>query len=146
MIKEPAYYSHSIFSFTTDSNATKFLFSLFEQKNTWETHLSYRKGPPFHFLKLFKRSLQNRPRRGPSFNCFHAVGLDYLIYFFFFKGTPLILLKFPLVISGVKRYIRTFDVISELYCVSVRRRRRFENRSFSSKRPTHISKTALFQP
>ena len=32
------------------------------------------------------------------------------------------------VISGVKRYIRIFDVISEVYSVSLRRRRRFENK------------------
>ena len=32
------------------------------------------------------------------------------------------------VISGVKRYIRTFDVISEVYSVSLRRRQRFENK------------------
>ena len=31
------------------------------------------------------------------------------------NGPPLILLEYSLVISGVKRYIRTFDVISELY-------------------------------
>ena len=36
-----------------------------------------------------------------------------------------------LVISEVKRYIQTFDVLSELYCVLLRRKRRFENRSFS---------------
>ena len=46
------------------------------------------------------------------------------------KVPPSILLKSPFVISGVKRYIRTFDVISELYCAFVRWRRRFENRSF----------------
>ena len=47
------------------------------------------------------------------------------------KGPPPILLKSPLGISELKRYIRTFDVISELYCVLLRRRERFENRSFS---------------
>ena len=49
-------------------------------------------------------------------------------------------------VPGVKRYIRTFDVISELYWVLLRMRQRFENRSFSWKRPNHILKTALFEP
>ena len=48
------------------------------------------------------------------------------------------------VISGVKRYIRISDAVSELYCVLLRRRRRLENRSFSWK-CTHIFKTALFE-
>ena len=47
------------------------------------------------------------------------------------KSPPSILLKSPLVKSGVKRYIGSFDVISELYCVLLRRMRRFANRSFS---------------
>ena len=55
------------------------------------------------------------------------------------KGPPLTLLKSRLVISGIKRYIRTFEVIFEPYCAFVRRERRSENRGFSWKRPTHIS-------
>ena len=52
--------------------------------------------------------------------------------FFCLQRFPLsISLKSSLVISGVKRYIGTFDVISELYCILLRRRRRFKNRSFS---------------
>ena len=49
------------------------------------------------------------------------------------------------VISGIKCYIRIFDVISELYCVLLRWWRRFENRCFSCKRPTHILTTVLFE-
>ena len=47
------------------------------------------------------------------------------------KCPPTILLKSPVVMSRVKRYIRTFDVISKLYCVFVRKRRRSENKNFS---------------
>ena len=59
----------------------------------------------------------------------------YLISFF--QNYP----NFFNLISEVKRFIRTFDVISELFCVLLRRRRMFEKiRSFSWKRPTHLSK------
>ena len=57
---------------------------------------------------------------------------------------PSILLKSLLLISEVKRYIRVFDVISELYCVLLRRRRMFGNKSFSRNRPTHILRTVRF--
>ena len=55
------------------------------------------------------------------------------------KGPPSILLKSSLVLSGMKCYNRTFDVISELYRVLVKRRRRFKNES-----PTHTLESALF--
>ena len=42
--------------------------------------------------------------------------------FFVFKGVPVDFNQVPLVISGVKRYIRTSDVLSELYCVFVSRK------------------------
>ena len=45
------------------------------------------------------------------------------------------------VISGVKRHIKISEVLSELYCVLLRRRQRLEKRNFSRKRPTHILKT-----
>ena len=41
------------------------------------------------------------------------------------------------VISGVKRYIRIFDVISEVYSVSLRRRRRFENKCSHLSQPLY---------
>ena len=43
------------------------------------------------------------------------------------------------VISGVKRYIRIFDVISEVYSVSLRRKRRFENKQVLAFVPAAIS-------
>ena len=89
------------------------------------------KGPPFGLL-LFNRNIQNRTRlKGPFSNFFSALKLFRKKMTP--KGPPSILLKCPLVISGEKRYIRTFDVISELYCVLLRRRRRFENRRISRK-------------
>ena len=85
--------------------------------------------------------LRNRTRlKGPPFSFFSALGIFFISLSP--KGPLSILLEYLLVMPGVKRYIRTFDVISELYCVLIRRRRRFENRSF----PTHILKTALFEP
>ena len=96
------------------------------------------KGPPFQFL-LFKRNIQNRMRlKGPPFHFFFGA-MRFFANFSCLKRTPSILLKSRLVISGIKRHIRTFDVISDLYCIFVRRRRRSENKSFSWKLPTHIS-------
>ena len=78
---------------------------------------------------VIKAPTKNGPDyRVPPFNCFrHCATFFELLSP---KGPPSILLKFSLAISGVKRYIRTFDVISELHCV-LERRQRFENRSFS---------------
>ena len=59
------------------------------------------------------------------------------------KGPPFDFNEAPLVFSGIKRYIRTFDHIYELYSVLVRKRRMFENRSLPWKRPTHFSKNVL---
>ena len=59
------------------------------------------------------------------------------------KGPPFDFNEAPLVFSGMKRYIRTFDHISELYSVLVRKRRLFENRSLPWKRPTHFSKNVF---
>ena len=57
-----------------------------------------------------------------------SLGQFSVFFYFFFLNVPSsILLKSPLEISGVKRCTRVSDVISELYCVLVRRRRRSEN-------------------
>ena len=68
------------------------------------------------FLILYHRSLGQ-----------FSVCETVLFYFFFLNVPSSILLKSPLEISGVKRCTRVSDVISELYCVLVRRRRRSEN-------------------
>ena len=70
------------------------------------------KGSPFHFLALW----------------------DFFRILFCLQRVPRSnLLKSPLVISELKRYVRTFDVISEQYCVLLRRMWRFENKSFPMK-------------
>ena len=48
------------------------------------------------------------------------------------------------VISGVKRYIRIFDVISEVYSVSLRRRRRFENKCSHLSQPLYPNFWSVF--
>ena len=73
-IKVPDYYSHSFlfFFFQDRLEATKFLFTLFTSTNTWETHLSYRKGSPLS-VELFKRNTQNQMRlKGPPLNFFRC--------------------------------------------------------------------------
>ena len=108
-------------------------------------------------LKEYVGNASKLSQRGPLFSfCFlnvtYKTGWDERVPLSFFFGavrffanfsclkrTPSILLESSLVISGIKRYIRTFDVIPELYCIFVRRRRRSENGSFSRKLPTHIS-------
>ena len=67
----------------------------------------------------------------------------FFLKFFCLQRVLFDFIEVPLVISGVKGYIRTFDVISELYCVLIRRRCRFENRSFSRKHLTYISNLRL---
>ena len=54
----------------------------------------------------------------PPFPLFPAL-CDFSNFFCLQRVQPLILLKSPFVISWLKRYIRTFDVISELYCVFI---------------------------
>ena len=83
--------------------------------------------PPFSFYFLNAQHTKPDETKGSSF-IFSALRLFLKI--FVSKGPPLILLKSPLVISGIKRYIRNFDLIPELYCVFVRRRWRSKNRSF----------------
>ena len=83
-----------VFFFETDSKRRNFC-SVGSTKRILVKRIQVMaKGPPLNFF-IFKRNIQNRTR---------------------LEGPLSILLKFPLVLSGVKRYIRTFDVISELYC------------------------------
>ena len=73
--------------------------------------------------------LQNRTTlKGPSFN-FLAL-LDFFDFFLVSRGSKRDreVREGLLVISGVKRYIQIFDVISELYCGLLRGRRRFKKR------------------
>ena len=53
----------------------------------------------------------------------------------FFKNT----IRNLNVISGVKRYIRIFDVISEVYSVLLRRRWRFENKCTHLCQPLYLN-------
>ena len=84
-----------------------------------ENASKHHKGSPFQFL-LFKRNPQNR-MRPKGLSIFFRRSETFEI-FLSSKCPPSILLKSALVISGVKRYIRTFDAISELFCVFVKRR------------------------
>ena len=99
----------------------------------------------YHFLVQTLIALGVNPTRQPESFCAFAKpdeteGFPLSIFFgtvrlfsnfFRFQTTPSsILQKSLLVVSGVECHIQTFDVISKLYCVLVRRRRRFENRSF----------------
>ena len=131
MIKDPDFYSHSFFFFcflNCDEIFVQFV-QLYEYLGN-ASKVSQRV-PPFCFL-LFKRSIQNRTRlNGLAFRLLQPCETFFFkIFFSVFKGSPSILLKSFLVTSGVKRHIRTLDVIPELYCVSLRMRRRLENRSF----------------
>ena len=128
--------------------------NFFEHLRKW-TRL--KSGSPFfrHCATFFRTLL---PSKGPRFNFLKNIcnKLDFQkaqrVSPLTFFGTMRLLqnshfsteIRFSIYTQRVMRYNRIFAVISELYCVLLRRRGRFENRSFSQKRPTHILKTALF--
>ena len=126
-------------SFSSRQTQSDEIFVQFVQLNEYLGNASKlsQRVPTFSF-HFFKRNIQNRTiLKGPGcyefgllLNFFDIARLLFRT-FLSPKVSPSILLKSPLVTSGVKRYIRTFDVISELLCVLVRRVRRFENRRFS---------------
>ena len=130
-IKEPDYYYHSFFQ---DSLECDEIFVQFVQLNEYLRSASkIFQRVPFHFL-LFKRNIQNRARlKGFPFNYFSVFWhCGFFSNFFVSKASKFFQNYGNLdVKSGVKRYIRIFDVISELYCVILWRTRRFDNRSFS---------------
>ena len=144
-IKEPDYYSHSFFKFFLvfqDSLECDEIFVQFVQLNKYLGNAPklVQRVPPFIFL-IFKGNIQNRTKlKGPPFHVFSAQ-CNFFRIFLSPKCPPFDFIEVPLVISGAKRYIRIFDIISELYRVLLSRRRRFENRS-----PTHTLKTSLFDP
>ena len=90
------------------------------------------KGSPFNFL-IFAANCSFKKHKGsPLFRFFFGI-MRFTKFFFslklgFLNIYPQIILfntfqNFD-VISGVKRYIQTFDVIPEVSCVLLRRRRR----------------------
>ena len=133
-IKELDYYiTHfffHLFFFRTFSNATKFLFSSVQlNEYLGNASNSVQKVPPFFFL-LFKRNIQILTRlKGPTFQFRHCA--TFFERFLSSEGPTSILLKPPLIISRVKHYIRTVDVISELYFVLLSRRWSFKKKFFT---------------
>ena len=102
----------------------------------FENFLIVPKGPPFNFFDILEHNRCLKIPKGPSFqvfrhyetvqNCHFSSDIRFSQYIstnIFFNT-----IRNLNVISGVKRYIRVFDVISEVYSVSLRRRRRFENK------------------
>ena len=89
---------------------------------------------PLSFFTFLTLPAKPDDTEGHPFQFFSALFFENIFCLQRFPRS--ILLKFPLVKYEVKRYIRTFDVISELYCFLLMRRRWFES----------ILKTALVEP
>ena len=103
------------------------------------------KGPLSIFLIFWNIIDVRKSHRVPPFRFFGTMRLFKIVIFhltlgflntyppiFFFNS-----IRNLNVISGVKRYIRIFDVISEVYSVSLRRRRRFENKCSHLSQPLY---------
>ena len=111
------------------------------------------KGSPFKLFDILDHNRCLKIPKGPPFqifrhyetvqNCHFSSDIRFSqhistnIFFYTIRNLN--------VISGVKRYIRFFDVISEVYSVLLRRRRRFENKcSHLSQR--YIRTSEAFSP
>ena len=111
----------------------------------FENCLIVPKGPPFNFFDILEHNRCLKIPKGPPFkifrhyetvqNCHFSSDIGFLNTYppIFFFNT----IRNLNVISGVKRYIRIFDVISEVYSVSLRRRRRFENKCSHLSQPLY---------
>ena len=105
----------------------------------FENFLIVPKGPLFNFFDILEH---NRCLKIPNFSKvppFRFFGTIFHLTLGFLNTHPPIFFFNTIrnlnVISGVKRYIRIFDVISEVYSVSLRRRRFHYFDSYSYKRP-----------
>ena len=89
---------------------------------------------------------------GPPFRFFGTMRLFKMVIFHLTLGflntyPPIIFfntIRYLNVISGVKRYIRIFDVVSEVYSVSLRRRRRLENKWWHLSQPLYPNFWSVF--
>ena len=109
---------------------------------------------PLHFFDILEHNRCLKIPKGPPFqifrhyetvqNCHFSSDIRFSQYistnvFFQYISTNIFFQYYPNlnVISGVKRYIRIFDVISEVYSVSLRRRWRFENKCSHLSQPLY---------
>ena len=110
-----------------------------------ENFLIVPKGPPFNFFDLSEHNRCFKIPKGPPFQIFRHYETVQNSHFssdirfsqYISTNIFFITIRNLNVISGVKRYIRIFDVISELYSVLLRRRRRFKNKL------SHLSQHAI---
>ena len=110
------------------------------------------KGSPFIFLIFWKIIDNWKSQMVPHFRFFGTMRLFKIVIFHltlgFLNTYPPIFFFNTIrnlnVISGVKRYIRIFDVISEVYSVSLRRRRRFENKCSHLSQPLYPNFWSVF--
>ena len=124
LIKEPDYYSQSFFSLRQTRSDE--IFVKFDQLKEYLGNASKLSLKVPLLIFLFKRNIQTRMRlKGPPFSVFRRC--ETFFDFFVFKVSPFVYIESPLLITGVKRYIQNFDVISELYCVFITRRQRSQN-------------------
>ena len=109
---------------------------------------------PLPFFECFATEWMLKIQKSPFFYFFSTMRLFKILHFLLILGflnicpqTIFNTIRNFDVISGVKRSIRIFDVMSGQYCALLWRRRRFENMNFPWKHPTtYILKTALFEP
>ena len=94
------------------------------------------KGRPSFFWYFATQWMFENPKESP-FSNFSALWDCPKISIFLILGFVNL---YPIIFSILSDVLSKFDVISELYCVLLRRRWRFEKKSFPWKRPTHILK------
>ena len=111
-------------------------FLTFNQETFFRKFFDCTKRSPLQFFLIFWNNRCLKIPKGPLFRFFGTMRLFKIVIFHltfgFLKTYPPIFFFNTIrnlnVISGVKRYIQIFDVISDVYSVSLRRRRRFENK------------------
>ena len=107
---------------------------------------------PFNFFDILEHNRCLKIPKGPLFRFFGTMRLFKIVIFYrklgFLNTYPPIFFFNTIrnlnVISGVKRYNRIFDVISEVYSVSLRRRRRFENKFSHLSQPLYPNFCSVF--
>ena len=130
--------------FNLDSSGTMRLF--------FENFLIVSKGPPFNFFDILEHNRCLKIPKGPPFqifrhyetvqNCHFSSNIRFSQYIstnIFFNT-----IRNLNVIFGVKRYIRIFDAIFEVYSVSLGRRRRFENKCSHLSHPLYPNFRSVF--
>ena len=112
------------------------LFFFWHNETFFENFLIVPKGPPFNFFYILGHNRCLKIPKGPPSRLFGTMRLFKIVIFRLILGflntyPPIYFfntIRNSDVIYGVMCYIRIFDVISEVFSVSLRRRPRFENK------------------